>query len=347
MSYTLKEIAKKLNGDLIGDGSINIHSPAKIEDAKPGTISFFSNEKYEKFLENCQASSIILSKDNQSKIKEGQNYILVDDVYASLPHLLALFDPSNDPRTGIHATAVIGENVAIGNEVYIGPYVIVEPGAVIGNGVKIIGQSFVGKSVTIGDNTLLNAGVKVYHHCVIGAHCILHSNAVIGSDGFGFAPNASGSFDKIPQVGNVLIEDHVEIGANCAIDRASMGSTVIKQGTKLDNLIHLAHNVEIGENTVMAAQAGVAGSTKLGANCMVGGQVGIVGHLTIAGKTQMQAQSGMTKSVKEENTKWYGYPAINYNNYLRSFASFKNLPSTLAEIRSLKKRLKDLEESAK
>ncbi len=347
MSYLLNDIAEKLSGDLIGDGFIKIHAPAKIEEAKVGTISFYSNDKYAKYLDTCEASAIILSKANKTAIQEGKNYVLVDNVYASLPKLLALFDPTNNPLVGIHNTAVIAENVSIGDDVYIGPYVIVESGVVIGNGVKIAGQVFIGKNVKVGHNTRLNAGVKIYHNCDIGTHCIIHSNAVIGSDGFGFAPTAVGSFDKIPQVGNVIIEDHVELGANCAIDRASIGSTIIRKGTKLDNLIHLAHNVEIGENTVMAAQAGVAGSTKLGANCMVGGQVGIVGHLTIAAKTQMQAQSGMIKSVKKENTKWYGYPAIDYNNYLRSFASFKNLPSTLEEIRSLKKRLNDLEETAK
>ncbi len=347
MSYLLEEIAHKLGGELKGDGSVKIHAPAKIEEATIGTISFFANAKYLKFLQASKASAILISNKDKDQIEEGKNYILVKDVYTSLPTLLSLFDPVNEPRKGIHSSAVIADSTSIGDEIYIGPHVIIEEGANIGNGVKIFGQAFIGKQVQISEHTIINAGVKIYHHCQIGAHCIIHANAVIGSDGFGFAPTKEGKFNKIPQVGNVIIEDEVEIGANCAIDRASMGSTIIKKGTKLDNLIHIAHNVEIGESTVMAAQAGVAGSTKLGAHCMVGGQVGIVGHLSIAARTQMQAQSGMIKSVKKENTKWYGYPAIDYNNYLRSFASFKNLPSTLEEIRSLKKRLNDLEESAK
>ncbi len=345
MSITLREIANKVGGEILGQDSTLIHGPAKLEEASQGTISFYANEKYSKALESCQASAIIVAKTEKARAKEVSNYILVDDVYASLPILLSLFNVNTAFSPGIHASAVIDESASIGNNVHIGPHCIIAKNVIIADGAILTGQNYIGANASIGKSSFLHPGAKVYHDCKLGAHCIIHANAVIGADGFGFSPDASGNFEKIPQVGNVIIEDKVEIGANCTIDRASMGSTFIREGVKMDNLIHIAHNVDVGPNTVMAAQVGIAGSTKLGANCMIGGQVGIVGHLTIANGTQMQAQSGMIKSVKQENTRWYGYPAIEYNNYLRSFAGFKNLPATLATIRELKNRINALESS--
>lgn len=347
MRYSVQEISDKIGARVIGDPKKMIDKPSRIEEATQGSITFYNNEKYFKYLDHCKATAIVLQKNHSLTLQEEKTYLIVDEVSVVLPKLLGLFSHAENQHKGVHPTSIVGQNSEIESSTSIGAHTVIGDRVKIGENCQIDAQVFIADNVTIGNNVVLKPGVKIYHNCSIGNDVMIHSNSVIGSDGFGFSPDANGHFQKIPQVGNVIIEDRVEIGANCAIDRASMGTTRICQGVKLDNLIHIAHSVEIGANTVMAAQVGVAGSTKLGPYCMVGGQVGIVGHLDIAGHTQMQAQSGMIKSVKKENTKWYGYPAIEYNNYLRSFASFKNLPSTLEEIRSLKNRLKELEESTK
>lgn len=344
MKYSVRQITDKIGGEIVGDEMTLITQPSKIEEATSGSITFYNNEKYLKYLDGCKASAILVSKNEALDYKQDISYILVDNVYAVLPIVLSMFQQNNQDLQGIHETAIVAKTAQIGASTYIGPHTIIEEGAIIGDNTIIYGQVFIAKNATVGAQNIIYPGVKIYYNCNVGNGCILHSNAVIGSDGFGFAPTSNGQFSKIPQVGNVVIEDQVEIGANCAIDRASIGSTIIRKGVKLDNLIHVAHNVEIGENTVIAAQTGIAGSTKIGPSCMIGGQVGVVGHLNIAQGTKIQAQSGMIKSVKQDNTSWYGSPAIEYNKYLRAFSGFKNLPTTLEEIRSLKKRIEELEQ---
>ena len=343
MMYSAKEISSHIGGVVKGDENAAIYRPAKIEEARSGDICFYNNAKYATYLETTSATAIIVPATENIAYRSEITYILVENVLVAVANLLQLFNTTESINEGIHASAVIDEDVRIGKNVRIGPHVVISKGVQIGDNTKIYGQVYLGNNVHLGSDTTLYSGCKVYHGCIIGNCCMIHANTVIGSDGFGFAPNASGAFDKIPQVGNVLIEDDVEIGANCVVDRGSMGSTIIRKGAKLDNLIQIAHNVEIGSHTVIAAQAGVAGSTKLGSYCMIGGQVGIVGHISIGDKTQVQAQSGMTKTVKESNTKWYGSPAIEYNNYLRSFAGFKNFPSLIQDIRKMKSKIEELE----
>ncbi len=333
MQFTLKEIADALNGTIFGDSETIITKPAKIEEATKGTITFASNPKYFDLIEDSQAEAFVVP--SSYEIKDSSiNFIKVEDIYSSLSTLLNLFS-NNDIVSGVSDNAVVDNSAAIGEGVSIGHYSVVSKNVIVAENAIIYPNVYIGDNVKIGKGSILHSGVKIYKDCVIGDNCIIHSNTVIGSDGFGFAPQPDGTFRKIPQIGIVKIGSHVEIGANCSIDRAAMGETLIEDGVKLDNLIHIAHNVQIGENTVIAAQSGIAGSTSLGHNCMVGGQVGIVGHLKIAGKTQFQAKSGMTKSVKKEGTKWYGYPAIEYTNYLRSFAHFKNLEKLEARVKEL------------
>jgi len=343
MQITVQKIADTVGGKLIGNADAIIDRPSKIEEATSGSISFIANEKYLPFLTTSNASAYIVSADFETDAYKSKTFIKVEDVYGAISKLLAIYDSKNKQALGIAATAVVADNAEIGNNVSIGDYVVIENGAIIGDDVVIKSSSFIGASANVGTATKIYSGVRLYHDCSIGKNCIVHSNAVIGSDGFGFAKQKDGTFSKIAQVGNVVIEDNVEIGAGCTIDRATMGNTLIKKGVKLDNLIHIAHNVVIGENTVIAAQVGIAGSTTIGAECMIGGQTGIAGHLNIADGTLYQAKSGVSKSVKKKGTKWYGYPAIEYNNYLRSFAIFKNLQKYVDRIKSLEGKMKNIE----
>lgn len=343
MQITIQKIADKIGGMVVGDANALIEKPSKIEEAEAGSITFIASEKYIPFLDTSQATAFIVDKEFKCENYPQKNFVIVEHVYSAIAQLLANYSEKHQPKIGIAKSAIIAESASIGKEVSIGENVVIEDGAIIGDHVTILANCFIGASANVGSNTKIYSGVQIYHDCQIGKHCILHANTVIGSDGFGFAPQEDGSYTKIPQVGIVKIEDHVEIGAGCTIDRATMGETLIKKGVKLDNLIHLAHNVVIGENTVIAAQVGIAGSTKIGANCMIGGQSGIVGHLTIADGTIFQAKSGMTKSVKKTGTKWYGYPAIEYTNYLRSFAIFKNLQKYVDRIKSLEDKIKNIE----
>ncbi len=344
MQVSAIEIASLLGGTVEGDANVLVHKPAKIEEGEAGAISFFANPKYEEYVYRCKSSVLLVSKDFKPKEELPMTLIRVDDVYVSLSILMEHFgklmeqqEKDNEmisPQAFIHPTAKIGEGVKVEAMAYIGAH------AVIAKGTHVYPQVYVGAEVEIGENTILYPGVRVYQGCKIGKACILQSNAVIGSDGFGFAPQADGSFKKIPQLGIVELGDRVEVGANTVIDRATMGATVIENGVKLDNLIQIAHNVRIGSNTVVAAQAGIAGSTKLGENCMIGGQVGFVGHIEIAKGTKIQAQSGINKSIKQENSAWFGAPAQPYKDFLRSHAVFKQLPQLL-------KRLDALENAAK
>lgn len=337
MQVTAQQLAQLLNGIVEGNPDTTVNRPAKIEEGTSGTISFLANPKYEHYAYTTASSVLLVGNDFVPSQPIAATLIRVEEVYSAVAILLEKFGQKTDnqgvisQKASVHTTVKTGENVAIGD------MSVIEEDVFIGENTVVYPQVFIGKNVSIGKNTVLYPGVRIYQDCVIGDNCILHANAVIGSDGFGFAPQSDGTFKKVAQIGNVMIEDNVEIGANTTIDRGTMGSTMIRKGAKIDNLIQIAHNVDIGENTVIAAQTGIAGSTKIGANCMIGGQVGIVGHLQIADKTRIQAQSGVAASIKEPNTAWYGSPAIPYSNYLRSFAVFKQLPDVLKRLANLEK----------
>jgi len=340
MSYTLSELAELLHGKIAGNPDYIIESPGKIEEAKKNQLTFIANDKYAGYLSESQAGAFLVPDNFDITQHIDKNYILVPDVYQSVSILLELFEQKKR-KSGISHLSFLDQSASIDEDSWIGAYVIAQANVVVQKGCQIYPTVYLGKDVSIGEGTVIYPGVRIMDNCVIGNQCIIHSNSVIGSDGFGFAPQKDGSFAKIPQIGNVILEDYVEIGASCTIDRASMGSTLIKKGAKLDNLIQIAHNVEIGENTVIAAQTGIAGSTKIGKNCMIGGQVGIVGHLTIADGTQIQAKSGLSKSIKKEGSKLYGYPAIEYGNYLKSYAIFKNLQDLQAKVKMLESKIKE------
>lgn len=340
MKLSAKEIAQLLEGTIEGDGIKIITHPAKIEEAKEGAITFLANQKYESFIYKTKASAVLVSHDFQPKGKITATLIRVKDVYSSISKLLQIQEESLNTNQGISSLAFISDKAKLGKAISVGDFTSISAEVEIGDNCKIYPQVFIGVETVIGKNVTIYPGVKIYHHCQIGDNCILHANAVIGSDGFGFAPQADGTFQKIPQVGNVVIEKNVEIGANTVIDRATMGSTVIKEGTKLDNLIQVAHNVTVGSHTVIAAQAGIAGSTQIGNHCQIGGQAGFVGHLSIADKVKVQAQSGVTKSIKKEGSAIYGYPAISYRDYLKSYALFRQLPDLEKRIRRIEQELK-------
>lgn len=322
MELTAGIIAGHLQGEVVGDPNVVITGVARIEQSKPGMACFLANPKYEKFLYATKASVVLVNRDFVPSGEVRATLIKVDNAYEAVAVLLGLFS-SEKKKKGWEFPYSIARKASIGRKVYIGAHSYVGKRARIGNGAQIYPQVYIGENVRIGAGTILYPGVKVYDDCIIGENCIIHANAVIGSDGFGFAPAPDGSYRKIPHTGNVVIEDNVEIGANTVIDRATMGSTIIRRGVKLDNLIQIAHNVEVGENTVMAAQSGIAGSTRLGAHCMVGGQAGFIGHLTIAARTQIGAKSGVISSVKEEGSALMGIPAIDHSQYMRAYALFK------------------------
>lgn len=339
MKITVRDIANLVNGDIIGDADAIIMAPSKIEEGQPGTVSFFSNPKYESYLYTTKATAILIQKDFALKNQVNSSLILVENVQEAFGKLLQTFNYQPTPTHLISKLASVHDSVTLGENTQVGDFVVIKNNTVIGSDCTIHDQVYIGEHVVIGDHTIIYPGVKIYRHTVIGSHCIVHSNTVIGSDGFGFSPNSEGSFTKIPQIGNVVIEDNVEIGANSVIDRATLGSTVIKKGVKLDNLIQIAHNVTIGNNTVIAAQTGVAGSTSIGENCLIGGQVGIAGHIKIVENTMIQAKSGISGDIKQPGRKLYGYPALDYQNYLKSYAYFKNLDKLVDKIRKLEKEL--------
>ncbi len=343
MQIRLGQIAEILGASVEGNPDLVIHGASKIEEGATGTITFLANPKYTHFIYNTHAAAVIVDRSFTPDQPLQTALLRVENVYLALSVLMAHFQENLSISEGISPEASIEASVVIGQGSSIDAQVIIRRGVTIGKNVKIYGQVYIGDHCEIGDNTILFPGVKLYHRCKIGSRCIIHANAVLGSDGFGFAKDASGNFQKIPQTGNVVVEDDVEIGANTVIDRASMGSTVIGSGVKLDNLIQIAHNVQVGRRTVIAAQAGVAGSTRIGADCMIGGQTGIVGHITLADKVQIQAQSGIASSIDEEGSKWYGTPAISYRNYLKSYAKFTKLSELSAEIDKLKKDIEQLQ----
>jgi len=342
MDFSITQIAAMLGGEVKGEGGEKIYMLAKIQDAKKGQLAFLSNPKYEQFIYTTQASAVIVKKDFQAKKNIAATLILVDDPYNSFTQLLEEYHKLiSFQKTGVEEPSFLGDKSSLGKNIYRGAFSYIGHNVRIGDNVKIHPQVYIGDNTIIGNNTILHANVKVYADTQIGNNCVLHAGAVIGSDGFGFAPQADGTFKTIPQLGNVLIEDNVTIGANTVIDCATMfgDSTVIRKGVKLDNLIQIAHNVEVGKNTVIAAQTGISGSTKVGENVMIAGQVGIAGHLLIADRTQIGAQAGIAKSVKEEGQQILGYPAIDIKDYFRSYAIFKKLPDLNDRLRQLEKLL--------
>ncbi|MBL0012416.1 MAG: UDP-3-O-(3-hydroxymyristoyl)glucosamine N-acyltransferase [Flavobacterium sp.] len=337
MKFTAEQIATVLEGKVVGDPSAAVSSFSKIEEGTEGTLTFLANPKYESYIYTTKATITIV---NASFVPENEvttTMIQVEDAYMAFTKLLTFYDQARkDSKVGIEQPSTISENVVYGAGFYLGSFCYIGSNVIIGENVKIYPNCFIGDNVVLGDNVTLYAGTKIYHESRIGNNCIFHSGVIIGSDGFGFAPDADGSYVKIPQIGNVIIEDHVEIGASTTIDRATIGSTIIREGVKLDNQIQIAHNVEIGENTVIAAQTGVAGSTKIGKNCVIGGQVGFAGHITVGNNVRIQAQSGVGRNVKD-NEILQGSPSFTYSDYSKSYVHFKNLTKIVAELEELKK----------
>lgn len=338
MKFKAQQIADILKGEVDGNPEIEVSTLSKIEEGQAGSLSFLSNPKYTSFIYSTLASVVIVNKSFVPDAPIKATLIKVEDAYSAFTQLLEFYNQIKLSKSGIEQPNFISENVIYGENVYIGSFVYIGQNVKIGNNVKIYPNSYIGDNCKIADNTILFAGVRIYSESEIGKNCILHSGVIVGSDGFGFAPTEDGTYKKVPQIGNVIIEDDVEIGALSTIDRATMGSTIIRKGVKLDNQIQIAHNVEIGSNTVIAAQTGIAGSTKIGNNCQIGGQVGIAGHLTIGNGVRIQAQSGIGRNIKDMET-LQGSPAIGYSEYNKSYVHFKNLPKIVNEITDIKKKL--------
>lgn len=337
MQFTAAQISMLINGKLEGDPTLAVHSFGKIEEAVSGQLSFLANPKYEEYLYCTKASVIIINDSLVLKQNITNTLIRVPDAYSAFATLLTKYQElMTQQLTGIQEPSYIAKTASIGEQVFIGAFAHIGEHVKIGKQVKIFPGVVLGDNVQVGDYSILHAGVKIYHDCTIADHVVVHAGAVIGSDGFGFAPQGDGTYKKVPQIGNVVVESHVEIGANATIDRATMGSTIIRNGAKLDNLVQIAHNVEVGSNTVIAAQTGVSGSTKIGKSVMIGGQTGIAGHLTIADGSKINGQSGITKNIKEPNRTLTGTPADDFTRSLRAQAHLRNLPE-------LEKRVKELE----
>lgn len=346
MEFSAKQIAELLGGQVVGDEQVKVNTLAKIEEAATGSLTFLANPKYTEFIYTTGASIGIVSKSfvPDQPLPAGLTLVKVDDAYQSFAKLLDVYNQIRNNKVGIEANSFIHPSARIGENCYVGAFAYIDEGVVIGAGTKVHPNVKIGRNVKIGTGGNFNSGVVIYDECVIGNNVVVHSNTVIGADGFGFAPNAENQYNKVAQIGNVIIEDHVEIGANSTIDRATLGSTIIRKGVKLDNLIQIAHNVEIGENTVIAAQTGVAGSTKIGKNCMIGGQVGIVGHLTIADEVKIAAQSGIGQSITEKGAILQGSPAFAVGDYKRSYVMFRNLPAISAAVNEIQKQIAQFKE---
>ena len=343
MEFTAQQIADILQGTIEGDSSVKVNRLAKIEEGEPGSLTFLANPKYEEFIYTTKASLVIVSETFVPENPIHTNLIRVKDAYKSFALLLDTYNKISQNRTGREEPHTIAASARIGENPYIGAFVYIGENSIIGNNVKLYPGVYIGDNVTIGDNSMLFPGVKVYSECKIGKECRIHSGVVIGGDGFGFAPQDDSNYMKVAQIGNVIIEDHVEIGSNTTIDRATLGSTIIRKGVKLDNLIQIAHNVEIGEHTVIAAQTGIAGSTKIGRFCMIGGQVGIVGHLIIADRVKIAAQSGIGASITKEGEIVQGSPAFFIGDYKKSYIGFRKLPELINKIEELERKLDEIQ----
>jgi len=344
MQLKASELCQILEGHLEGDADVVIDKVSKIEEGDDHSLSFLANPKYENHLYETESAVVLISKELIVEKEVKPTLIRVQDPYSAFTTILRQFFDTANHQSGIEEPSFIAADAKIGKDLYLGAFAYLGRNVSIGDNVKIYPNSYLGDNVIIGDNTVIYSGVKIYAGCVVGSDCILHSGAVIGSDGFGFAPQQDGSYHKIPQTGNVVIEDQVEIGANATIDRATMGSTLIKKGVKIDNLVQVAHNVEVGENTVIAAQSGVSGSTKLGKQNVVGGQVGFAGHLVIAEGSQFGAQTGVNKSIKEPYKAWMGTPFQEFKDFMRSMAILRRLPDMSRSISDLNKQLKEIVE---
>jgi UDP-3-O-[3-hydroxymyristoyl] glucosamine N-acyltransferase len=339
MEFTAAAIAGFLKGEVVGDPQMVVSNIAKIEEGKKGDLSFLANPKYEPYIYSTRSSIVLVNKDFVPSSKIEATLIKVENSYEAFASLLNLVAQSKPRKKGIHPTAIIEPSARIGTDAFIGAYAYIGEGCIVGDRCSVYPHVYIGDGTRIGDGCVFYSGVKIYHECIIGKGCIIHAGSVIGSDGFGFAPQSEGEFKKIPQLGNVILEENVEIGANVAIDRATMGSTIIRKGVKLDNLIQIGHNVEIGENTVMAGQCGIAGSTKVGKNCMFGGQVGLAGHIKIADGTRIGAQAGIAGDVKEPDTTIIGSPAIDFRQFMKSSVIFRKLPEMKSKLEKLEKEL--------
>ena len=343
MQFTAEMIAALLSGEIVGDKSATVSTVSSIDGGKAGSLAYLTNPKYEQYIYTTEASIVLVDKSFEPKGEIKATLIKVENVGECVLNLLEMYNAARPRKQGISKLASISEKATIGEGCYIGDFVVVEAGAKIGDNVQLYPQCYIGDNVTIGEGTKLYAGVKIYEGCVIGKNCILHAGAVIGADGFGFAPKADGTFAKIPQLGNVILEDNVEIGANTCIDRAKTDSTIVHSGVKLDNLIQLGHNVEVGANTVMSAQVGIAGTTKVGSNCFIAGQVGIADHVVVGDRVKIGSKSGIDKSVGDDEIR-FGYPALPGMQYHRSFAVFRQLPDMAQKLREIEKRVNKLEE---
>ena len=342
MEFKAGMIADFLQGTVEGDPDVSVSTFAKIEEGHPGALSFLANPKYEKYLYETESSIVIVNQTQKLEHPVKCTLIRVDDAYRSFASLLELYASSQQEKSGREEPVFVADSTTLGENIFIGAFTYIAGNVTIGNNVKIYQQVFIGENVTIGDHTVLYPGVKIYRDCVIGNDCVIHSGAVIGADGFGFAPQADTDFKKVPQIGNVVLEDRVEIGSNTCVDRATMGSTIIRRGVKLDNLIQVAHNVEIGENTVIAAQTGISGSCKIGKNCMFAGQVGLAGHITVADGVKIGAQSGLNSSIKQPNSTLLGSPVIDYQDCIKSWVVIRRLPELKKKVDDLERQLKTI-----
>ncbi|MEL1244620.1 UDP-3-O-(3-hydroxymyristoyl)glucosamine N-acyltransferase [Flavobacterium sp. DGU11] len=339
MKFTAEQIAGLLEGDIVGNPNAEVFRLAKIEEGTDGSLTFLANPKYLPYIYSTQATITIVNRTFEPENDITTTLIKVDDAYQSFSKLLEYYNQVKLMKSGIEQPSVLSEGVTYGDNLYLGSFCYIGKNVKIGSNVKIYPNTFVGDNVIIGDDTILFAGVRIYSETLIGKGCTIHSGAIIGSDGFGFAPGEDGTYSKIPQIGNVIIEDNVDIGSCTTVDRATMGSTIIKKGVKLDNQIQIAHNVTIGENTVIASQTGVAGSTKIGSGCVIGGQVGIVGHITIGNGVRIQAQSGVGKSIPDGEIV-QGSPALGYSDFNKSYVHFRNFPKIVSDIEELKQQNK-------
>lgn len=338
MKFTAEQIAGILEGTVIGDSNVEVSTLSKIEEGKKGSLTFLANPKYKSYIYSTAASITIVNNDFEPEEELATTLIKVDDAYKAFTKLLEYYNQIKLNKSGIENPSFISESAKTGENLYIGAFSYVGDNVKIGNNVKIFPNSYIGDNVVIGNNSIVFSGGKIYSECIIGNNCVINSGAIIGEDGFGFTPDENGVYSKVPQIGNVVIEDDVDIGAATTIDRATLGSTIIRKGVKLDNQIQIAHNVEIGKNTVIAAQTGIAGSTKIGENCQIGGQVGVAGHLTIGNGVRVQAQSGIGRNIKD-NEVLQGSPSFGYSDWNKSYVYFKNLPKIVKTINNLEKKV--------
>lgn len=334
MEFTASQIAGILEGEVEGNPGVAVHKLSKIEEGETGSLTFLANPKYTPYIYRTEASIIIVNRDFIPEQELSSTLIKVDDAYKAFSKLLAYYNQVKNNKTGVESPVFISESATYGTDVYLGAFAYIGANVVLGDNVKIYPNVYIGDNVRIGDNTTVFAGAKIYSETEIGKDCVIHSGVILGADGFGFTPDEKGEFTKVPQTGNVILEDHVDVGAGTTIDRATLGSTVLRRGVKLDNQIQIAHNVEIGEHTVIAAQTGIAGSTKIGRNCMIGGQVGIVGHIVIGDRVRIQAQSGISRNIKDDEV-LQGSPAMTYGDYNKSYVHFRNLPRLVQRLENL------------